>query len=80
MRLPQAKAGHAVESAEEFGILLENSYMVGDRASDVEAGRAAGCRTVFIDLGYTSELKPDNASFVVTSIEQAVDVILAGSR
>jgi hypothetical protein len=26
--------------------------MVGDRASDVEAGRAAGCTTIFIDRGY----------------------------
>ena len=50
-----------LESADELGISLQDSYMVGDRASDVEAGRAAGCRTVFIDLGYTSELKPDNA-------------------
>jgi D-glycero-D-manno-heptose 1,7-bisphosphate phosphatase len=75
-RKPQP--GMILESASEFGILLADSYMVGDRGSDIEAGRAAGCRTVFIDLGYTSELKPDNASFVVTSIEQAVDVILAG--
>jgi D-glycero-D-manno-heptose 1,7-bisphosphate phosphatase len=73
------KPGMLMESAVEWGISLADSYMVGDRASDVEAGRAAGCRTVFVDLGYTSELKPDNASFVVTSIEQAVDVILAGS-
>ncbi len=54
------KPGMLLEAASEFGISLPDSYMVGDRAVDVEAGRAAGCRTVFIDLGYTSELKPDN--------------------
>jgi D-glycero-D-manno-heptose 1,7-bisphosphate phosphatase len=71
------KPGMLLESANELGISLPDSYMVGDRASDVEAGRAAGCRTVFIDLGYTNELKPDSASFTVSSINQAADVILA---
>jgi D-glycero-D-manno-heptose 1,7-bisphosphate phosphatase len=53
--------------------------MVGDRATDVEAGHAAGCRTVFIDLGYTGEAKPDSASFRVSSIDHAADVILAAT-
>ena len=35
--------------------------MVGDRWRDVEAGRRAGCRTVFIDYGY-AEAKPDATS------------------
>src|SRR5690349_10758532 len=29
--------------------------MIGDRASDVEAGRGAGCTSIFIDLGYVDE-------------------------
>jgi D-glycero-D-manno-heptose 1,7-bisphosphate phosphatase len=73
------KPGLLLEAARELGISLQDSYMVGDRASDVEAGRAAGCRTVFIDLGYTNEKKPDNPSLVVTSVAQAADVILARS-
>jgi D-glycero-D-manno-heptose 1,7-bisphosphate phosphatase len=73
------KPGLLLEAARELGISLQDSYMVGDRASDVEAGRAAGCRTVFIDLGYTNETKPDNPSLVVTSVAQAADVILARS-
>jgi D-glycero-D-manno-heptose 1,7-bisphosphate phosphatase len=73
------KPGMLLESASEFGISLPDSYMVGDRATDVEAGRAAGCRTVFVDLGYTSESKPDSASFTVSSIDQAADVILAAT-
>jgi D-glycero-D-manno-heptose 1,7-bisphosphate phosphatase len=73
------KPGMLLEAASELGILLPDSYMVGDRASDVEAGRAAGCRTVFIDLGYTGELKPDRPCFTVSSIDQAADVILAAT-
>lgn len=70
------KPGMLLDSAREFGISLSRSFMVGDRASDVEAGRAAGCTTVFIDLGYTSEMKPTAAHFVVRSLGDAVEVIL----
>jgi D-glycero-D-manno-heptose 1,7-bisphosphate phosphatase len=73
------KPGMLLEAASELGISLLDSFMVGDRVSDVEAGRAAGCRTVLIDLGYTSEPKPDSASFTVSSINHAADVILAAT-
>ena len=46
------KSGLLLEAARDLGIDLEASFMVGDRRSDVEAGRGAGCRTVYIDLGY----------------------------
>jgi D-glycero-D-manno-heptose 1,7-bisphosphate phosphatase len=49
--------------------------MVGDRGSDVEAGRAAGCATVFIDLDY-DEPRPDAPDFVVRSVAEAADVII----
>jgi D-glycero-D-manno-heptose 1,7-bisphosphate phosphatase len=71
--------GMLLDSARELAISLADSYMVGDRASDIEAGRAAGCRTVFVDLGYTSELKPDSACFTVRSIREAADAILAAT-
>jgi D-glycero-D-manno-heptose 1,7-bisphosphate phosphatase len=50
--------GLLLEAAEERGIDLSSSFMVGDRWRDVEAGRRAGCRTVFLDLGY-DERRPD---------------------
>ena len=49
--------------------------MVGDRGSDVEAGRAAGCATVFIDLGY-DEPAPDAPRLCGASIAEAADVII----
>jgi D-glycero-D-manno-heptose 1,7-bisphosphate phosphatase len=49
--------------------------MVGDRKSDVEAGRAAGCTTIFIDLDY-DEPAPDAPDFVVRSVAEAADVII----
>ena len=38
-------------AAEEHGVTLEQSLMVGDRPSDVAAGRAAGCATVQLRTG-----------------------------
>lgn len=70
------KPGMILKAAHACEIDLAASYMVGDRASDVEAGRAAGCNTVFIDLDYASELKPQQPDHVARSIEDAVDIIL----
>jgi D-glycero-D-manno-heptose 1,7-bisphosphate phosphatase len=70
------KPGMLLAAAAELNIDLSHSFMVGDRASDVEAGRAAGCTTVFIDLGYTSEIKPTMAHFAVRSLGDAVEVVL----
>lgn len=38
--------GMILASASELDIDLERSVMIGDKLSDVEAGRAAGCRTI----------------------------------
>ena len=69
------KPGMILEAAGELGINLKKSFMVGDRNSDVEAGRAAGCTTVFIDLGY-AEPAPDAPDYVVRSIAEAAEVII----
>ena len=70
------KPGMLLKAAGVYGIDLANSFMVGDRASDVTAGVAAGCTTVFIDLDYVSELKPLSCDYSVRSITEAADAIL----
>ncbi|SBW10896.1 putative D,D-heptose 1,7-bisphosphate phosphatase [uncultured delta proteobacterium] len=42
------KPGMLLDAAAKWGINLRASIMIGDRASDMEAGFAAGCQTVFI--------------------------------
>jgi histidinol-phosphate phosphatase family protein len=37
-----------LKAASDIGIALDRSYMVGDDLKDVQAGRAAGCRTVWL--------------------------------
>lgn len=43
-----------VQAAREHGIDLSRSVMIGDAASDVEAGRRAGARTVWLGRDATS--------------------------
>jgi D-glycero-D-manno-heptose 1,7-bisphosphate phosphatase len=47
--------GMIVRLAEQHGVDLASSWMVGDILDDVEAGRAAGCRTILIDNGNETE-------------------------
>ncbi len=46
------RPGLLLRAARQHNIDLPSSFMVGDRWRDIEAGRRAGCRTVFIDWGY----------------------------
>ena len=43
-------------AARELGLDLSRSWMVGDKRSDLEAGAAAGCRTVLVRTGYGAEV------------------------
>jgi D-glycero-D-manno-heptose 1,7-bisphosphate phosphatase len=65
-----------LKAAYECGVDLKNSFMIGDRASDIEAGLAVGCTTIFIDLDYAGEKKPKSFSHCARSIAEAVDIIL----
>jgi D-glycero-D-manno-heptose 1,7-bisphosphate phosphatase len=69
------RPGLLVDAAAEWGLTLAESFMVGDRWRDVEAGRRAGCRVVFVDRGYeeTSALEADA---VVAGLPEAANWIL----
>ncbi len=69
--------GLLLAAAAALGVDLRRSVMVGDRWRDVEAGRRAGCATVFIDSGY-DEQRPEGADAAVSSLLEAADWILAG--
>jgi len=72
------KPGMLRRAAARFAIDCTRSFMVGDRSSDVAAGRSMGCRTVFIDFGYRNE-HPEGADFVATSLAEATRIVLRGS-
>ena len=71
--------GMLLDAARELELDLTRSWMVGDRWRDIECGRRAGVRTVFIDFGYAEEL-PAPPDFAVRSIAEAAEVILRETR
>jgi D-glycero-D-manno-heptose 1,7-bisphosphate phosphatase len=81
-------AGMLLKASSEMGLDLTASYMIGDRISDVIAGKRAGCRTVLVQTG--KHLAPpiefvDQASLAIApdytcaNLTEAVEFILRDS-
>jgi D-glycero-D-manno-heptose 1,7-bisphosphate phosphatase len=67
------KPGMFFEAAEKWGIDLGASFIIGDSWKDIEAGKAAGCKTIIIDAEYNRKIK---TNFRIYDIRSAVGVIL----
>jgi D-glycero-D-manno-heptose 1,7-bisphosphate phosphatase len=69
------KPGILTEAADQFQIDLHKSYMIGDRWSDIVAGKAAGCLTILIYRGYQEPIT-EQPDIQVSSLLEAAQVIL----
>jgi len=69
--------GMLLRAAEEHGLDLSRSWMVGDKALDLEAGRRAGCRVALVRTGYGTQVDGSSADLVAENLPEAVDRILA---
>jgi len=58
---------------------LARSYLVGDRWRDVEAGAAAGCKTVLVERGYAERPPSVPPTARVSSVLEAARWIIADS-
>jgi D-glycero-D-manno-heptose 1,7-bisphosphate phosphatase len=67
--------GMLQRAARELSIDLSTSFMIGDRWRDIDCGQAAGCCTIFIDRGYTEQLrqKPD---YFAKDLAEAAKIVL----
>ena len=70
------KPGMLRVAARRWNIDLKNSYMVGDRGSDIVAGKAVGCYTLLINRHYSEPL-PDAPDRTERSLPGAVRFILS---
>lgn len=73
-----------LQAQQEFDIDLNNSYMIGDRISDIIAGYLAGCKTIHCltgkhtekmiqtDLSIPEDIKPD---FIINNISELKGII-----
>jgi len=75
---PRRKPATAMleEAAREHGLDLARSWMVGDKASDIECGQNAGLRTVLVETGHGQDHLDCGADAVVPDIGYAADFIL----
>jgi D-glycero-D-manno-heptose 1,7-bisphosphate phosphatase len=81
------KPGMIRRAAEELGLNVSRSFVVGDRYSDVETGFQAGVRTVFVKTGYglgewtwRSKGWPRQPDYVAGDLLEAVEWILRQPR
>lgn len=72
------KPGMLLEAASIWGIEIRESYMVGDRWTDIEAGRRAGCKTALVNAGAT-EARRCPPDFQAVSLRGAGHWILGQS-
>lgn len=59
---------------EKLGVNNENTLMVGDFSFDIEAGKAAGCRTVFLRTRKFAGLEVDT-DFEVSCLLEIIDIV-----
>jgi len=71
--------GLLLEAAERLGIDLGRSFLIGDAVRDLEAGIAAGCRTILVRTG-KGERERDAAAALTPRPDVAADLLDAACR
>lgn len=86
IRMRKPEPGMIEQASTDHQLVLARSYMVGDKLSDVIAGKRAGCRTVLVRTGKTNngvsrpsspESTPDA---MVEDVSEAAEWIMRRNR
>ncbi len=69
--------GLFLKAKKDFNIDLKKSYLIGDKTSDILAGKRAGCKTILVKTGYGGQdglfsVKPN---LITDNLLQAVRII-----
>ncbi len=74
------RPGMLLEAAQDHSIDLGRSWMIGDRESDMLAGKRAGCRTIRVCSGdEVPDPEKTTAEGILDTLSDAVDYLLATS-
>jgi D-glycero-D-manno-heptose 1,7-bisphosphate phosphatase len=76
--------GMLYQAAQDLDLDLSQSYLVGDKLTDIQAGNLAGCQTVLVETGYgkaesktqQDRIEPDR---ICSDLLNAIDWILSQS-
>ncbi len=73
------RPGLLFEAQRKHNIDLSRSFVIGDRWRDIDAGHAAGCKTILIDYGYRERKPAQPPEATVGSLREAADWIMRSS-
>jgi D-glycero-D-manno-heptose 1,7-bisphosphate phosphatase len=71
--------GMLFEAAAEFDVDMAASYMIGDKAIDVECGKRAGVKTIQVLTGYGAE-QDCAADYRVRDVAEAIGTVLEAAK
>ena len=72
-----------MQAAKEHHINLEKSYIIGDKLSDIEAGRCAGCLGILVLTGHGAEESlrvKDGDCLIAADLYEAVSKYISQSN
>ncbi len=81
--LRKPNPGMLLKAAQDKDIDLSQSWMIGDSERDIQAGQAAGCKTIFIEpsVAYAKiKYEKVKADYSVNNLKEAVNIIKSRER
>jgi len=72
------KPGMLIQASKDFAIDMKKCFMIGDKTTDIKAGRNAGCKTILVKTGSAGKdgkfnIKPD---YICKSLPDAAKLII----
>ena len=70
------KPGMLIEAKDKYNIGMKDSWMIGDKETDIEAANLAGINnTILVRSGHLVDESSSSSKFIVDSIKQSKEVI-----
>lgn len=70
------KPGMLISADKKYNIDMENSWMLGDKESDIQAANNAGItNTILVRSGHIFQESKSRAKFIIDSISKSIEVI-----
>jgi D-glycero-D-manno-heptose 1,7-bisphosphate phosphatase len=70
------KPGMLIDAKNKHNISMEESWMIGDKETDITAANIAGIKkTILVKSGHENDELNSNASHIINSIKESIDVI-----
>ena len=70
------KPGMLIDAKYKHNIIMEESWMIGDKETDISAANIAGIKkTILVKSGHENDELNSNARHIINSIKESIDVI-----